>query len=290
MLLRKAGRAISKEIFLKAPAKINLYLEAVRKRPDGYHDIETIFQRVKLYDDIYLEEKESGITVDCKEIPQEENLVYKAALLLQAESCFSKGARIKLIKNIPLGSGLGGGSSDAASVLLGLNSMWGLGWDRDRLISIGKKLGADVPFFVSETGTALGSGRGDEISALENNLGGWVVLVTFPFCVSTKEVYEGLKIRLTKPPGDVKLLIDLLRSGRWEGLGLCLYNGLEEVTIRKHPEILSIKNRLIEEGATGALMSGSGPSVFGIFKEKGKAKEACEKIKGGYRVSLIEVG
>ena len=280
-------------MLLKAPAKVNLYLEVVRKRPDGYHDIETVFQRIKLYDDIYMEKEKDGITVDCDcaSIRKDDNLVYKAAKLLSVESGCRTGARIKLVKNIPVASGLGGGSSDAAYTLMGLNQIWGLGWDKNKLSEIGKILGADVPFFIYETGTAVGRGRGDEIEPLEGNLPGWLVLVTFPFHVSTKEVYQELKITLTKPPYGVKLLVDLLKGNGPGKLESALYNSLEQITIKKYPLILEIKDRLKKAGAEGVLMSGSGPSVFGVFREHGKAEAARRQISvEGCNVNLVETG
>lgn len=280
-------------MLLKAPAKVNLYLEVIRKRPDGYHDIETVFQRIKLYDDIYLEKEKNGLTVDCDcaSIREEDNLVYKAAKLLSAESGCRAGARIKLVKKIPVASGLGGGSSDAAYTLIGLNQIWGLGWDKNKLSEAGKMLGADVPFFIYETGTAVGRGRGDEIEPLEGNVAGWLVLVTFPFHVSTKEVYQELKITLTKPPRGVKLLIDLLKGNDPGKLERTLYNSLEQITIKKYPVILEIKDRLKKAGAGGVLMSGSGPSVFGVFREEGKAEAARRQISiKGCNVNLVETG
>ncbi len=220
-------------IRLLSPAKVNLSLEVLKKRPDGYHEVRTVFERVGLFDRIELRSlRTAGIRVetDSKEIPSgSENLVYKAAKLLTERFKVSSGVVIRLEKVIPVSAGLGGGSSNAATVLLGLNRLWSLGLSRTRLLKIGAELGSDVPFFIMESPFALGTGRGEilkKISPAKVTL--WHVLVKPPFGISTREAFEGLKLEMLTPgKTDVKMLLQSIQKGRPLVIGQLLFNSLE---------------------------------------------------------------
>lgn len=257
---------------LSAPAKINYLLDVTGKRPDGYHDLRMIMQRVDLCDEITLSLTDtSNINVICnsKSAPDgPDNIAWKAAraLLDRAKSGF--GVNIEIKKNIPVAAGLGGGSSDAATVLMGMNELLHLGLPDQQLMEIGSTLGADVPFFIFKT-TALAEGIGDKFTALPKMPKCWILLVNPGIHVSTAWVYRSLQLttmnELNKLPKFFESIEDIVSI---------LSNDLESVTIPAFPVIADIKRRLMDLGAVGSMMSGSGPTVFGIFKSLDAAETA----------------
>lgn len=253
------------------PAKVNLYLNVLSKRSDGYHDIQTIMQTISLYDTlIFSESKDSQIVLDCDEplLPvNEDNLIYKAAQTLKDYTQGRKGVNIFLKKRIPVAAGLGGGSSDAAATLMALNKYWEINLKKEELKELGAKLGADVPFFI-ERGTVLATGTGTKLTPLDPISKTWMVLVCPKIKISTKWVYDKVKIKLTKNAFDIKIIIQNYK----QQLISILFNSLEEITLKYYPLIDDIKKEFKKTGAKGVLMSGSGPSVFGIASDKEEAK------------------
>lgn len=300
LVLKYQGRM--KKLFLRSPAKVNLFLEVLRKREDGYHNVETILETVNLFDDIILKERparrspclvgrqvgtggegEIRIESNLPELPLgKENLAYQAASLLKERLKIKGGVQIIIDKRIPLASGLGGGSSNAASVLLGLNRLWNLGLGYQELVGLAHEIGADVPFFL-RGGRALGKGRGDELQPLPQNPTLYFILVSPDSGISTEWAYRNLKGDLTKERRSIKMILSTLKSGNVGEIGNSLYNRLEEAVIPRHPLIGRIKERLLELGACGALMSGSGPSVFGLAEDEKRAEEIYGKIKKDFR-------
>lgn len=265
-----------KSLTLKAPAKVNYRLDVLRRRPDGYHDLRMIMQRIDLCDEITITLSDtSGVRVTCgrEGVPDgPENIAWRAANALLALSGQDTGIDIAITKNIPVAAGLGGGSSDAATVLLGVNELLGLGLSTERLMEVGVTLGADVPFFVFGK-TALAEGIGEVLTAIDAVPPLWLVIVNPNIPVSTAWVYQSLRL-----------------TGEWNGdtiprffkdvADVCavLANDLESVTIERYPVIGEIKERLVAAGAAGALMSGSGPTVFGLFASEEEARGAAQSI------------
>ena len=273
-----------------APAKINLFLRILRKRPDGYHDLASVMQQISLFDELICSLRPEGIALSCPgtDLPTDEkNLVYRAARALFEHTGYPGGVDITLSKQIPSAAGLGGGSSDAAATLLALNDLCSLGLSKDELMKLGVKLGADVPFFIFGQ-TAFASGIGDRLQALENTPKLSMVLINPPFPLSTKTVYENLNFTLTKKENNYSIprfyaLGDVIRE---------LHNDLEAVSMNMHPELADFKQLLINEGALGALMSGSGPTLFGLFPDESSAREARsaieKKVSGDCRVFFAQ--
>ncbi|GLI37343.1 4-(cytidine 5'-diphospho)-2-C-methyl-D-erythritol kinase [Geobacter hydrogenophilus] len=265
-----------KSLTLKAPAKVNYRLDVLRRRPDGYHDLRMIMQRIDLCDEITITLSDtSGVRVTCgrEGVPDgPENIAWRAANALLPLSGQEAGIDIAITKNIPVAAGLGGGSSDAATVLLGVNELLGLGLSIERLMEVGVTLGADVPFFVFGK-TALAEGIGEVLTAIDAVPPLWLVIVNPNIPVSTAWVYQSLRL-----------------TGEWNGdtiprffkdvADVCavLANDLESVTIGRYPVIGEIKERLVAAGAAGALMSGSGPTVFGLFAAEEEARGAAQSI------------
>ncbi len=270
---------------LYAPAKLNLYLDVIDKRADGYHNIVSIMQTIGVYDVIQLEEAED-ISLECSglDIPMEANIAYKAAVFLREytnkyqEGAPLAGVRIKIEKHIPQGAGLGGGSSDAASVLIGLNQLWELCLNKQELMQIGEKLGADVPFFIIG-GTCLAEGIGTKITQLPNLCNIWFVLVYPKINISTAGVYKNLKIKLTNGTKTVKIISSGIENNDITTICKGLYNGLETVTLNHYPQISAIKDELTAAGCLAALMSGSGSCVFGITGTKEEADRVSHSLK-----------
>ncbi len=261
----------------KAPAKINLFLSVLRKRADGYHDISSLLQKITLYDDLIFSSRPSGIVLDCpgSNLPtSEDNLVFRATQSIFAYTNYPFGVEIKLTKRIPLAAGLGGGSSDAATTLMALNEIFSFGLKKRELMMLGAKLGADVPFFIFGN-TALVSGIGDKLKAVQNIPELNFVLINPQFPLPTKMVYDNLNLRLTREKINYSIprffaLGDIIRE---------LHNDLEEVSLKLHPELNNLKQILLCHGALGALMSGSGPTVFGIFPDEKSAKKALNVLE-----------
>ncbi|MFH1541386.1 MAG: 4-(cytidine 5'-diphospho)-2-C-methyl-D-erythritol kinase [Elusimicrobiota bacterium] len=274
----------------KANAKINLFLNILSKRKDGYHNIKTVFQEISLCDDIFIKKiadtNKIKILCDNPSIPvDEKNLVYKAAGLLKKYCNIKKGIEIRIKKRIPVGGGLGGGSSNAATVLNGLNILWRLNLHKNQLTKIAKKIGADVPFFTYNGGRCLGEGIGNKLTPLKIKKTQWYVIVK-PLCeISTSFVYSQLVLPLVKP----KERMVLTKTKKNNTLDMDKYNNdLEDIVIPLYPEIKKIKDLLIESGAEFSLMSGSGSCVFGVAKNRTmgiKIKNCLQK--NGYLVWLV---
>jgi 4-diphosphocytidyl-2-C-methyl-D-erythritol kinase len=274
------------ELVLHTPAKINLCLSVIGKRPDGYHEVEMVMQAVGLYDEVTVRLAGSGITVRCDSdaIPGgEENIAYRAAREMLDLSGSPSGIAIDIKKNIPVAAGLGGGSSDAAAVLVACNRLLGAGLGRDRLADIGTRLGMDVPFFLYGP-TALAKGRGELLTSLPSPPKFWVLLANPGFETSTAWVYKNLNFGLTKK-GDCTNIAGL-KVGQ---IARSLHNDLERVTAAAHPVIGEMERSLLDSGALGVCMSGSGPTVFGIFTAEAACRAAAQAIHSkGWRLYPAE--
>jgi 4-diphosphocytidyl-2-C-methyl-D-erythritol kinase len=270
---------------LEAPAKINLYLQVLRRRADGYHELRTVMHTLELADRLsFSASDQAGIQLTCLDpnVPTgEDNLVVRAALALAAAAGRKPAVRIRLVKRIPLAAGLGGGSSDAAAALLGLNRLWRMGWSKPKLARIGAGLGSDVPFFLWG-GCALGTGRGEKIRPWPSLPGMLIALVNPGFEVPTREVYGQLKLKLTSSPNYINLLRPALVEKNPTKISRKLYNRLEEVTLEMHPALKKIKQDLLDCGASAALMSGSGPTVFGLLPSARVAAEVRSRLGKKY--------
>ncbi len=268
-------------ISLKAPAKINLFLEILGKRDDGYHEIETVMQEIDLVDNLQFEEIQEGVKLKCndKNIPSDENnLVCKAANLILNECGIKKGVLISLEKNIPVGAGLGGGSSDAAATLKALNLLWKIGLNDAELMEFAAKLGSDIPFFIKGK-TALCSGRGEKITPIEVK-SEMNYLVIFPQVnINTTTIYRNLKIDLTKKIIDVSFFLDALKHRKLADISKLLYNRLEEVIFATYPDLLDVKSALDHFDFCGLSVSGSGSAFFGLCKDKQQAEAIKSKIE-----------
>lgn len=288
-----SGTGRNGRVTIEAPAKLNLYLKVKRKRPDGYHEIESLMQKIELADHLYLRAGGKGIRLVCPgtSLPEnEDNLAFQAAEAFLTKAGLSSrshrfaGVDIVLEKKIPVAAGLGGGSSDAAAVLQGMNALFGAGLNMEQMLALAEPLGADVPFFVTAYSAAWATGIGDNLEQAEP-LGDYRIVVVNPgFPVSTKWVYENFALTT---PGNAFILA---RNPETEGNELSrrpampqgLYNNLEKVTVSRFPEIENIKRELLQDGAVGALMSGSGPTVFGLFKDRAAATRGFENQAGKY--------
>lgn len=271
-----------KKIKVAAPAKINLFLEILGKRPDGYHEIETVMQEVSLCDYISLEECNNGsIEFTCSNSKLStggDNLVLRAVRLLQKELGVFRGVKIHLDKRIPIGAGLGGGSSDAVATLFGLNKLWQIGYDDKKLISLAAKLGSDTAFFAIGN-TAICKGRGEIVTPYPLQVKYNYIILYPGFEINTATVYKNFKFDLTKKLKDVNFLLKTLSSGDTEKLGLCLYNRLEEVVFRLYPRLEELKKALEKLNFSGILLSGSGSALYGLYKGENDQKESERKIK-----------
>ena len=273
-----------KKIRLKAMAKINLGLDVVRKREDGYHEVRMIMQTIRMYDQIELEPTEApGIRVstNLNDLPtNEDNLVYKAAKLLMDEFDVKKGLNIGLRKFIPVAAGMAGGSSDAAAVMVGVNRLFHLNLSQKELMERGVKIGADVPYCILR-GTALAEGIGEKLTHLPPAPAGYVLIAKPGIHVSTKFVYTNLKANELESHPDIDGQIQAIRSGDLKKVAELCGNVLETVTIPAYPVIEEIKDVMKKGGALNACMSGSGPTVFGLFDDREKAKAVYENLYGG---------
>ncbi|GAB4389611.1 MAG: 4-(cytidine 5'-diphospho)-2-C-methyl-D-erythritol kinase [Thermodesulfovibrionales bacterium] len=268
---------------LLAPAKINWFLAVRGRRPDGFHEIESLIQRVSLYDALVFEESDRLEVVTQSDIPPLENLVYRAALLLMGRAGGAKapGVRISLDKKIPIAAGLAGGSSDAAFTLKGLRELWGLGLSDGEMEGLASTLGSDVPFFLNGP-AALVSGRGEKVSPVETGNPTALLLIKPPFGVSAGWAYASLGRAGAGEPGP-EGFVKALREGDLGALRGLMRNDLEGPVIRKHPEVGELKKRLYAAGALAASMSGSGPTVFGVFETRERAVKAAESFRGLWR-------
>ncbi len=278
---------------LKSYAKVNLFLEVLGKRDDGYHEIESLIQKISLCDNILLEDRLRDITILCPNreisIPSNpenfrDNLAYKAAKLLIERFNIKKGISITIDKKIPVGSGLGGGSSNAASVLKGLNQLWNIGLKNAQLQELGAEIGSDVPFFINGK-TALVKGRGVKIHTCFAIPKIWLVLAVPNMSVSTKWAYGRLDRELTKNINSAKL--PKLKKLQIKDIADNLFNRLEGVVFKEYPLVKYIKKKMIACGASGALMSGTGSTVFGIVSSKDDAYLISENLSNDQKLGVV---
>jgi 4-diphosphocytidyl-2-C-methyl-D-erythritol kinase len=282
-----------RSIILKSPAKINLFLRVINKRKDGFHNIETIFERINLFDTIKLKENSlDKIRVFCNhpDVPLgSSNLCFKAADIIRKSCSIKQGVDIYLKKRIPVAAGLGGGSGNAAFVMLGLNKLWHLGLKKNQLSRFAAKLGSDVAFFVSEERFAFGAGRGEKISGLKGIKPLWHILVAPALKTPTSRVYGSLNLRLTKKKVNVNILIHALRQNSAILLSRLLMNDLEKAAAKVQPGLIKIKNRLQTLGIDYPVLSGSGSALFGLAKSQKEAKALESRLKGKVRAELFVV-
>jgi 4-diphosphocytidyl-2-C-methyl-D-erythritol kinase len=274
------------KMLLRSPAKINLCLSVLGRRPDGYHDVEMLMQMVGLFDDVTVSLGETGISVHCDDpaVPTGEgNIAWKAASEMLRISGKETGLAIEIKKSIPVAAGLGGGSGNAAAVLVAANRLLDMGLDRDRLAEIGVRIGMDVPFFFYGP-TAIARGRGEILAELPPPAQFGVLLVNPGFETSTAWVYNNINLRLTKKAGCNKI-----SRLNFRNIARGLHNDLEPVTSTAHPVINGIKAALLDRGAAGALMSGSGPTVFGIFENEAACRAAADLLSPeGWKLYPVE--
>ncbi len=268
----------------KSYAKINLTLDVLSKRDNGYHDVCMVMQTINLYDTVTVIKQKDGInlTVNSNELPiDDKNIAYKAAEVFFKECNISGGASIHIEKNIPIAAGLAGGSSNAAAVLCALNLLYETNLDDDELIRIGTVLGADVPFCIIG-GTCLCEGIGEKITELDNSIVADLLIVKPKQGISTAEIYKEIDSHTNIQHPDTKGVLNAIKAGNKEKLASLLSNVMENVTIKRLPEISEIKQLMRRNGAIGTLMSGSGPTVYGIFTDKNIAITAGKAFSDKY--------
>lgn len=266
---------------LKAYGKINLGLDVIRKRPDGYHDLDMIMQMVDVYDDIIIEKKageEIVVKADAAVLSNgKDNLAYMAAKMLFDEFGIKSGVEITIHKRIPIAGGMAGGSSDCATTLIGINEMFNLGLSKQQLMERGVKLGADVPYCVLG-GTAIARGIGEVLTPLPTPPQCHVIIAKPPISVSTAYVYGHIRPdEITKRP-DIEQMTLAIKEQDLNKLSNLLYNVMEEVTVSEYPVIEKLKSIMLENGALNSIMSGSGPTVFGLFDDREKAQAAMKAL------------
>ncbi|RTE08102.1 4-(cytidine 5'-diphospho)-2-C-methyl-D-erythritol kinase [Paenibacillus whitsoniae] len=271
------------KIYEKAPAKINLSLDVLHKRTDGYHEVEMVMTMVDLADRIEMQELERDTIIISSQagyIPlDEKNLAFQAARLIKDRYDVKNGVYIHLDKRIPVAAGLAGGSSDAAATLRGLNRLWNLGISMEELQVLGAELGSDVPFCVTG-GTALATGRGEKLQPIASPPQCWVVLAKPPINVSTSEIYGKLNANGIKQHPSTADVLAAIRDKQFDRLCGSLGNVLEEVTLELYPEVRHLKECMQRLGADGVLMSGSGPTVFGLVSKEAKVARIYNGLRG----------
>ena len=265
---------------MKAHAKINLGLDVVGKLPNGYHEVRMVMQTVGIYDELTFSRTECGImvTTDSEELPiEEDNLIYKAANLMKDKYDIREGIHIHLQKNIPIAAGMAGGSADAAAAMKGISRMFGLDTSLLELMELGASIGADVPYCVIG-GTALAEGIGEKLTPLEPAPECFVLVAKPDINVSTRYVYERLNVAAIEKHPDIDGMVAAIGKGSLQGILDRMENVLESVTVQDYPVVDALKQRMKELGAVNSLMSGSGPTVFGIFLEKRLAEAALDRL------------
>ncbi len=272
----------SLRLLVKAPAKINLSLDVLHKRPDGYHEVKMVMTTIDLADRIELVPLASDtikIVSHNRFVPDDHrNLAYQAAKLLKETFGIRKGVAISIAKAIPVAAGLAGGSSDAAATLRGLNKLWRLGLTLDELAELGAKIGSDVSFCVYG-GTAIATGRGEKIEHIPAPPPCWVILAKPAIGVSTAEVYRSLNVNTIEHP-DVDGMVQAIKHQDYEGICSLVGNVLEDVTLKKYPEVAHIKEQMKRFGADAVLMSGSGPTVFGLVQYDSRLQRIYNGLRG----------
>lgn len=277
----------------KARAKVNLGLDVCRRLPNGYHEVKMIMQTVDMYDELeFIKRKDPDIilSVDSKDPLGDigNNLIFRAAKLMREYFSIKEGVEIHLKKHIPVAAGMAGGSTDAAATMMAMNELFDLGQTKEQLMELVIKLGADIPFCIMG-GTALAEGIGEKLTPLTPPPQASILVAKPPIMVSTKDVYQGLRLdELAKHP-DIDGMVDALAKGSLEGITDRMENVLESVTVVQFPVIAQIKQLMKEHGAMNALMSGSGPTVFGIFEEEKTALAAQEILKASGLAKHIRV-
>ena len=281
---------MSEAVVLQGNAKINISLDVLGKRPDGYHEVSMIMQSISLADEVVLQEaKDISLSVDVPGLEADSrNLAWRAAELVRQKCAISKGVAITLKKKIPLAAGLAGGSADAAAVLRGVNKLWQAGLTQQELLELGAQLGSDVPFCLLG-GTRLATGRGTELEELPAMPDCGVVLAKLPVAVSTAWVYGHFAAAKVTQRPDLPALKTALQKGSLAGIASRLCNVLESVTISEHPEIQKLKEDMLRQGAMASLMSGSGPTVFALMENEEAAGDVAERLRRswGDRVSIF---
>lgn len=270
------------DISLKALAKINLGLDVVRRREDGYHEVKMVMQTIHLYDRLDIaktEENDIVLTTNLSYLPvNENNLVYRAGKLLMDEFQIKEGVKVSLNKRIPVAAGMAGGSTDAAAMLYGMNELFELGLTREELMERGVKIGADVPYCLMR-GTALAEGIGEKLSPIAPMVKCPVLIAKPAISVSTKFVYQNLKLDESTTHPDIDRLIGDIERSDLHAIAADMGNILETVTIPNYPIIAEIKEQMLKSGAVNSMMSGSGPTVFGLFDDEETAKKAYQDMK-----------
>lgn len=272
-----------------ANAKVNLSLDVVRRREDNYHDLEMIMQEIDLADKIFIKEIDvDEIRVLCNrdDIPTDEtNIVYKISYTIKNRFNIDKGLEIKIDKNIPIAAGLGGGSADAAATIKGLNKLWNLNMSEQDMIDISKPLGADIPFCIIG-GTAVARGIGDKLTKISGLKETMILLVNPEIGVSTKFVYQSLNLDVIEKRPDTGKLVDAIQANDLNYIANNMVNVLETVSIKEYPLIDKIKEEMIQYGAIGSLMSGSGSTVFGIFDDESAIDNAEKEFRKQYNLVI----
>ena len=274
---------------LKAYAKINLTLDVTGKRANGYHDVCMVMQQIDLHDRVTLQKRPSGVSLESESdfLPKDNtNIAWRAAEAVSRHVNKDLGVHIIIEKKIPVAAGLAGGSTDAAAVIRGLNKMYGLGLSLNEMMEIGVTIGADVPFCIMG-GTALAEGIGEELTPIETAKPLWMVLAKPSVGVSTKKIYETLDFKSIKNHPETSNMISAVKSGDMSAISELLGNVLEPVTLSLYPSVNVLKSKMKEYGACGVLMSGSGPSVFGLFKTYEKACTAAKRLSRSYKQTFV---
>ena len=275
---------------VEAHAMVNLGLSVGDKRPDGYHDIDTIFQTISLSDTLFLAPSDGSISLSCEGIQVPEgpgNLVWSAAALLARELA-APAISIHLIKRIPVAAGLGGGSADAAALLMGGRALFGLDVSDEELALLALEIGSDVPFLL-KGGTARGRGRGEILESLDPLCGFWLLLVTPRFAVRAEEAYRAARIGLTRYGSCTKLKCSAIREGELGSLVTAFHNDLEPGVVSCYPEVGVVKKTLLDAGVEAAVMSGSGPTVIGLIRSREEATDLSTRLEGrGWKMHIVE--
>lgn len=272
------------KICLKARAKINLNLDVIGKRPDGYHIVEMVMQQIDLFDNVTISKEEKGITIEttCEYVKDDDsNIAYKAAELLMKDYPEIPGVRIHIEKLIPVAAGMAGGSTDAAAVLVGMNKLFDLGLSQKVLMDYGLKLGADVPFCILG-GAAVAEGIGEALTPIDGLKNQWVLIAKPPISVSTKEIYTNYDAGNIREERPFRELLEAIENQQILELGHLMFNSLESVTLEKYKMVEKLKRKVQETGAVATMMSGSGPTVFGLYKNYERGLKALKNIKKLY--------